>query len=129
MSRIRPGPRIRNPPTPPTQRPGSVPRSSHFSRMCQSAWRRPSLSSRAPGHPALRDEQSANARSLVEAAAAIAVTESELTPARLASEVAAMLGDPGRAADMADPACAKGRPEAAKTLADLVEELAARGAP
>jgi UDP-N-acetylglucosamine--N-acetylmuramyl-(pentapeptide) pyrophosphoryl-undecaprenol N-acetylglucosamine transferase len=75
---------------------------------------------------ARRDEQTANARTLVEAGGAVLVPERELTPERLAAEAARILGDPGRAAAMAAAAARQGRPDAAGRLADLVEELARR---
>lgn len=74
---------------------------------------------------AKRDEQSANARGLSEAGAAVVLPESELTPERLGAETAAILADPGRAGTMAAAALTQGRPDAAIRLADLVEELAA----
>ncbi len=43
---------------------------------------------------ARRDEQTANARSLVDAGAALLVPEHELTPERLSAEIAGILGDP-----------------------------------
>ena len=73
---------------------------------------------------ARRDEQTANARSLVEAGAAVLVPEDKLTPERLAAEAAGILSDPARAAAMAAAAAGQGRPDAARRLADLVEELA-----
>jgi UDP-N-acetylglucosamine--N-acetylmuramyl-(pentapeptide) pyrophosphoryl-undecaprenol N-acetylglucosamine transferase len=73
---------------------------------------------------ARRDEQTANARSLVEAGAAVLIREPELTPERLCREAAAILSDPGRAGAMAAAAAAQGRPDAARRLAGLVEELA-----
>ncbi len=75
---------------------------------------------------AKRDEQTANARGLVEAGAAVAVPERDLTPERLSAEAAAILDDPARAAGMAASAARLGRPDAAHRLADLVEELAGR---
>ena len=78
---------------------------------------------------ARRDEQSANARGLVEAGAAIALPERELTTERLTEEVAAILTDSERAAGMAAAAAALGRPDAARRLAELIEELAGRAGP
>jgi UDP-N-acetylglucosamine--N-acetylmuramyl-(pentapeptide) pyrophosphoryl-undecaprenol N-acetylglucosamine transferase len=75
---------------------------------------------------ARRDEQTANARGLVEARAAAMILERELTHVRLTAEAAAVLGDAARAAAMAAAAARLGRPDAAARLADLVEELAAR---
>ena len=76
---------------------------------------------------AIRGEQMANARGLVEAEAAILAPEPELTPETLAAQVEAVLGDPQKAADMARAATALGRPDAADALADLVETLAKKG--
>ena len=73
---------------------------------------------------ALRDEQTANARGLTGAGAAVTLPEAELTPERLAGHIAAILGDPARAAAMAGAAREQGRPDAARTLADLVETTA-----
>lgn len=78
---------------------------------------------------AKRDEQTANARALVEAGAAVLLAEHALTPERLTAEVAAILEDPERAGAMAAAAAAHGRPDAARRLADLVEELAGRAGP
>jgi UDP-N-acetylglucosamine--N-acetylmuramyl-(pentapeptide) pyrophosphoryl-undecaprenol N-acetylglucosamine transferase len=76
---------------------------------------------------AMRDEQTANARGLVEAGGAVMIAEAALTPERLAGEVSAVLGDSARAAEMARAALSVGRANAAAMLADLVEMLA--GAP
>ena len=75
---------------------------------------------------AKRDEQTANARGLVEAGAAVAIPEQELTPQRLGDEVASILANPDRAATMATAAAGRGRPDAAQRLAELIEELAGR---
>lgn len=74
---------------------------------------------------AKRDEQSANARGLVEAGAAVLMREAEFTPEALTAEVSAILTDPARATVMAEAARDQGRPDAAQQLADLVENLAA----
>ncbi|HVW19202.1 MAG TPA: undecaprenyldiphospho-muramoylpentapeptide beta-N-acetylglucosaminyltransferase, partial [Solirubrobacteraceae bacterium] len=50
---------------------------------------------------ATADHQTANARWMVDAGAAVVVADAELTPDRLAGEVAALLADPGRLAAMA----------------------------
>jgi UDP-N-acetylglucosamine--N-acetylmuramyl-(pentapeptide) pyrophosphoryl-undecaprenol N-acetylglucosamine transferase len=73
---------------------------------------------------AIRDEQSANARGLVEAGAAALIPEAELTEARLAQEIAAILGDPAKAQSMAAAALETSVPDAADRLAALVEKLA-----
>lgn len=72
---------------------------------------------------AVRDEQTANGRGLVEAGAAIMIPESTLTPEVLAEQIAAILDNPAGAAQMARASLALGRPEAAEVLADLVEGL------
>jgi UDP-N-acetylglucosamine--N-acetylmuramyl-(pentapeptide) pyrophosphoryl-undecaprenol N-acetylglucosamine transferase len=81
-----------------------------------------------PFAAAAGDHQTANARALVEAGAAVMLPEAGLTAARLAAEVATILGDPARAAAMARAALAEGRPDAAERLAAVVERLAATGA-
>jgi UDP-N-acetylglucosamine--N-acetylmuramyl-(pentapeptide) pyrophosphoryl-undecaprenol N-acetylglucosamine transferase len=74
---------------------------------------------------AIRDEQTANARALVRADAAVMVPEDALTPASLAAQMRAVLEDPEAAAAMARAALGASRPEAATALADLVEDVAA----
>ena len=79
-------------------------------------------------HPAHQhDHQSANARGLVGAGAAILIPERRLDKATLATQIAAVLGDPKGARLMAEAARLQGRPEAAERLADLVEDLATKG--
>ena len=82
-----------------------------------------------PFAAALRDEQTANARALSEAGAAITLPERALTPETLAGHIAGILGEPARARAMAEAARAKGRPDAAEALADLVETLSAKARP
>ncbi len=71
------------------------------------------------------DHQSANARWMSEAGAAVAIPDSELSGPRLASEVAGLLGDRGRLRAMADASAALARPDAARVVAG---ELIAAGA-
>jgi UDP-N-acetylglucosamine--N-acetylmuramyl-(pentapeptide) pyrophosphoryl-undecaprenol N-acetylglucosamine transferase len=73
---------------------------------------------------AKRNEQEANARGLVEAGGAIMLREAELSVAALSAAIESILGEPPRAADMAEAALSLGMPDAAQRLADLVEELA-----
>jgi UDP-N-acetylglucosamine--N-acetylmuramyl-(pentapeptide) pyrophosphoryl-undecaprenol N-acetylglucosamine transferase len=80
-----------------------------------------------PFAAAADDHQSANARGLVGAGAAILIPESRLDEATLATQIAAVLGDARGAALMAEAALSQGRPEAAERLADLVEELSKEG--
>jgi UDP-N-acetylglucosamine--N-acetylmuramyl-(pentapeptide) pyrophosphoryl-undecaprenol N-acetylglucosamine transferase len=79
-----------------------------------------------PYAAALRDEQTANARTLVEGGAAVLIPESAFTSAELTSVVARLLSDPAAAERMAARALALGRPDAADRLADLAERLARR---
>lgn len=69
------------------------------------------------------DEQTANARILVEAGAAILLPEAELSPPRLVEAVRDLLGDPGRLKQMAERARGLARPDAGARLADLVLAL------
>ena len=73
------------------------------------------------------DHQTANARWMAAAGAAIVIPDSELTPARLGQEVGALVGDRSRLASMAAASAALARPDAAQAVAD--EVLAAAGAP
>lgn len=70
------------------------------------------------------DHQTQNARTLVDAGAAIAVAEPEATPQRLAEAVRAVLEEPGRTAAMSRAARSVALPDAASRLADLVESTA-----
>ena len=72
---------------------------------------------------AIRDEQTANARMLVEAGAAVMMPENRLDPARLSEEMAAILSSPQRLREMSAAALGQARPDAARDLADLVEGL------
>jgi len=73
---------------------------------------------------ALRDEQTANARGLVECGAAYSLPEQEVTALSLARHIHAVLSDSRIAKQMAREAKAYGKPEATETLVTLVEELA-----
>lgn len=77
-----------------------------------------------PYAAAARDHQSANARSLGDAA--VVIPESQLTPQVLAEQVALVLDNPGAATRMSHVALAAARPDAARHLADLVESLVRR---
>jgi len=72
------------------------------------------------------DHQTANARWMADAGAAVVVPDGELTAARLGDEVGSLLGDPSRLAAMASASAALARPDAAQAVADAV--LAAAGA-
>jgi UDP-N-acetylglucosamine--N-acetylmuramyl-(pentapeptide) pyrophosphoryl-undecaprenol N-acetylglucosamine transferase len=73
------------------------------------------------------DHQTANARWMADAGAAVVVSDAELTPARLGQEVAELLADPARLAEMAAASASLARPDAAQAVADEVL-AAARGA-
>jgi UDP-N-acetylglucosamine--N-acetylmuramyl-(pentapeptide) pyrophosphoryl-undecaprenol N-acetylglucosamine transferase len=77
-----------------------------------------------PYAAATADHQTANARGLVEAGAAILVPESRLDPGTLSEQIALILSQPEAAERMAAAALSQGKPAAAAALADLVEELA-----
>jgi UDP-N-acetylglucosamine--N-acetylmuramyl-(pentapeptide) pyrophosphoryl-undecaprenol N-acetylglucosamine transferase len=70
------------------------------------------------------DHQTANAKWMVDAGAAVVVPDSELTPRRLDDEVGALLGDPARLASMAEASRALARPDAAKEIAREVLDAA-----
>jgi UDP-N-acetylglucosamine--N-acetylmuramyl-(pentapeptide) pyrophosphoryl-undecaprenol N-acetylglucosamine transferase len=70
------------------------------------------------------DHQTANARALNDAGAAVVILESELAPEVLAKHIAAILTDADEAAFMAKAALSQGKPEATQALAALVEQLA-----
>lgn len=77
---------------------------------------------------AAADHQSANARTMVAAGAAIMIPEAALAPGALAAQIAAVIEAPGAAARMARAAAAAGRPDATERLVELVEGLAGRAA-
>jgi UDP-N-acetylglucosamine--N-acetylmuramyl-(pentapeptide) pyrophosphoryl-undecaprenol N-acetylglucosamine transferase len=69
---------------------------------------------------ATADHQTENARWLERAGAATVVADADLTPARLAAEVGALLGDGTRLGEMAAAAAAMAKPDAARRIADEV---------
>ena len=85
----------------------------------------PSILVPLPGAPG--DHQTANARQLADAGAAVLVPDGELSAARLVEEVDGLLGDPARLAAMSDAARRVGRRDAAEAVAALVEQCARRG--
>ncbi|MDF1872923.1 UDP-N-acetylglucosamine--N-acetylmuramyl-(pentapeptide) pyrophosphoryl-undecaprenol N-acetylglucosamine transferase [Vannielia sp.] len=76
-----------------------------------------------PYAAATGDHQSANARGLVDAGAAVLIPEKRLDPASLAEQVQAILENPGGAAQMAMAALRTGKPDATERLVALVLEL------
>jgi UDP-N-acetylglucosamine--N-acetylmuramyl-(pentapeptide) pyrophosphoryl-undecaprenol N-acetylglucosamine transferase len=77
-----------------------------------------------PFAAATSDHQTANARGLVEAGAALMIPESRLDAGSLAGQMATVLGAPHTAEAMARAALAEGRPDATIRLAALVEAAA-----
>jgi UDP-N-acetylglucosamine--N-acetylmuramyl-(pentapeptide) pyrophosphoryl-undecaprenol N-acetylglucosamine transferase len=75
---------------------------------------------------AAADHQSANARFMEGAGAALVIPDAELTGPRLAQEVGALVGDPGRLTTMGRASAALARPSAAAVIAR--EVLTAAGA-
>lgn len=73
---------------------------------------------------AIRDEQTANARAMVDAGAAVLMPESKFTPAALAETIERILGNPEAAQQMAAAALSCGKPDATERLVALVENLA-----
>ena len=82
----------------------------------------------AAGRPALlvpyphasADHQTANARWMEHAGAAVVVPDEQLTPARLGEEVSTLLADAQRLAAMAAASASLARPDAAQVVADEV---------
>ena len=80
-----------------------------------------------PGAPG--DHQTANARRLAEAGAAVLVEDAALDGERLAAEVDALLDDPQRLAAMGRAGRAVARPGAAAAIVDLAAQAARRPFP
>ena len=78
-----------------------------------------------PGAPG--DHQTANARYLADAGAAVIVADAELDGPRLVAEIAALLAEPTALDRMARAAAGAGWRRAAEAVAALVEEHARRG--
>ena len=76
-----------------------------------------------PFAAATGDHQTANARGLVEAGAAVLVAEKALDAASLARHIAAILEDPATAEIMARAALGAGMPDATARLVALVEDM------
>ena len=72
------------------------------------------------------DHQTANARGLVEAGAAIMIPESKLSVESLSEQITTILTNPQGANQMARAALSVGKPEATENLVALVEMLASK---
>lgn len=77
---------------------------------------------------AIRDEQTANARQLVDADAAILMPEDALTIEALTMQIESVLQNPEAASKMSRAALSVAKPEATENLIELVEALANKGA-
>ncbi len=77
-----------------------------------------------PFAAATGDHQTANARGLVDAGAAILIPESALDPDALCDQIASVLENPVGATQMAQNALRHSRPDATERLVELVEALA-----
>lgn len=77
---------------------------------------------------AIRDEQTANARGLVDAGAAILIPETQFNPESLCAQISNVIGQPKGATQMAQAALSCGIPDAGARLADIVETLSQRDA-
>ena len=75
---------------------------------------------------ATADHQAVNARYMEDAGAAVVIPDRELTAARLAHEVGALLADAARLAAMARASAALARPDAAAQIAGELLAAAAR---
>jgi UDP-N-acetylglucosamine--N-acetylmuramyl-(pentapeptide) pyrophosphoryl-undecaprenol N-acetylglucosamine transferase len=76
---------------------------------------------------ATADHQTANAAWMTEAGAAVVVEDGEMSPARLAAEVGALLGDEARLVAMSAASASLAKPDAARRIADEVLSAARRG--
>jgi UDP-N-acetylglucosamine--N-acetylmuramyl-(pentapeptide) pyrophosphoryl-undecaprenol N-acetylglucosamine transferase len=75
------------------------------------------------------DEQTANARILAEAGAAVLLPQAELTAGRLVELVRGLLANPARLAEMRERARHLATPDAAERLVELILDLAGRRVP
>ena len=85
------------------------------------AWAIPAVL--VPLPTAAADHQTANARSLAAAGAALAIPEREATPERLEAEVTRLVRDPSALASLARGARARARPHAARDIAARIAAL------
>ena len=79
-----------------------------------------------PFAAAANDHQTANARGLLDAGAAVVIPESKLDAASLAGHVAAILENPPAATAMASAALGYGTPDATDRLVEMVVALTER---
>jgi UDP-N-acetylglucosamine--N-acetylmuramyl-(pentapeptide) pyrophosphoryl-undecaprenol N-acetylglucosamine transferase len=80
-----------------------------------------------PFAAATADHQTANARGLFDAGAAIVIPESQLSVETMAEQITTVLDNPDGAMQMAQAALSVGKPEATENLVAQVEALARKG--
>jgi UDP-N-acetylglucosamine--N-acetylmuramyl-(pentapeptide) pyrophosphoryl-undecaprenol N-acetylglucosamine transferase len=76
-----------------------------------------------PFAAATNNHQELNARVVEKAGGAVVITESQLTPEKLAMTISEILSDPARAARMGAAARSLAAPEASKKIVDLLEKI------
>nr|MDP9361751.1 UDP-N-acetylglucosamine--N-acetylmuramyl-(pentapeptide) pyrophosphoryl-undecaprenol N-acetylglucosamine transferase [Acidobacteriota bacterium] len=76
-----------------------------------------------PFAAATDNHQELNARAVEQAGGALVITESELSPERLAFAITGILSDPDRAARMGRAARTLATPDATKKIVDLLEKI------
>lgn len=76
-----------------------------------------------PFAAATNNHQELNARVVEKAGGGVVITESELTPERLAAAITGVVSDPEKARRMGDAAHSLATPEATKRIVDTIEEI------
>ncbi len=76
-----------------------------------------------PFAAATNNHQELNARVVEKAGGAVVITESQLTPEKLAMTISEILSDPARATRMGAAARSLAAPEASKKIVDLLEKI------
>jgi UDP-N-acetylglucosamine--N-acetylmuramyl-(pentapeptide) pyrophosphoryl-undecaprenol N-acetylglucosamine transferase len=76
-----------------------------------------------PFAAATNNHQELNARVMEKAGGAVVITETELTPERLAAAITAVVDDPARAQEMGGAAKSLAAPEATRKIVDLLEKI------
>jgi UDP-N-acetylglucosamine--N-acetylmuramyl-(pentapeptide) pyrophosphoryl-undecaprenol N-acetylglucosamine transferase len=76
-----------------------------------------------PFAAATNNHQELNARVVEKAGGGVVITESELTPERLAAAISDVVSDPAKAVRMGEAAHALAIPEATKRIVDTIEEI------
>lgn len=76
-----------------------------------------------PFAAATNNHQELNARVVEKAGGAVVVTESELTPERLAAAITEIVNDPARSVRMGQATKTLAMPEASKSIVDLIERI------